>query len=492
MQFDNKRRITLRKEAEKRFVSAPAVDSPTRPVGELLHELQVHQVELEMQNEELRRAYVALEESRDRFVDLYEFAPVGYLTLTHEGTIAEINLTAVALLGMVRKRLLHRRFAKFVVPEDSDRWHRHFLYALQHGERQSCDLALMRTDGTILYARLDCLYTATGATSAVRVALTDITESKRVEDELIAVKRQLQATLDAIPDLLFEVGSDGRILDYHSPRTDLLAAPPEVFLGKTLSEALPTDVADVCELAILEASEKGYSIGKQYELQLPHGKFWFELSVSRKPIEHGKQPNFLFLARDITGRKQAEEQIHDMAFYDSLTKLPNRSLLKNRMDQAMAASNRSGRYNALLFLDLDNFKPLNDVYGHDVGDALLVEVAHRISICVREVDTVARFGGDEFMVMLSELNANKAESATLAGIVAEKIRAALAKPYALKIRHAGHEETSIEHRCTASIGVELFINHEAGAKEIVKCADMAMYQAKEAGRNQVRFYEPNV
>ena len=108
------------------------------------------------------------------------------------------------------------------------------------------------------------------------------------------------------PDLLFEVGLDGRIHDYHSPRTDLLAAPPEVFLGKKFSDVLPLDVADVCMSALSEAHEKGHSIGKQYELQLVHGRFWFELSVSRKPVNTGQEPRFIFLARDITERKQTK------------------------------------------------------------------------------------------------------------------------------------------------------------------------------------------
>ena len=155
----------------------------------------------------------------------------------------------------------------------------------------------------------------------------------------------------------------------------------------------------------------------------------------------------------------------------------------------MAASKRSGRYGALMFLDLDNFKLLNDMYGHDAGDLLLIEVARRITGCIRQVDTVARFGGDEFVVMLNELGVNKTASVTQAGMVAEKIRTTLSVPYVLTIRQDGNVETTVEHRCTSSIGVVLFINHEASPEDILKWADMAMYQAKESGRNQVRFYE---
>jgi len=140
-----------------------------------------------------------------------------------------------------------------------------------------------------------------------------------------------------------------------------------------------------------------------------------------------------------------------------------------------------------MFLDLDNFKPLNDLHGHLAGDALLVEVASRLKKCVRETDTVARIGGDEFVVMLAQLNKDKAISKSEAALVAEKIRIALAEPYILKI-----SENSIhvvEHHCTASIGVTLFLDHKKSQEDILKLADNAMYQAKDAGRNRIRFHD---
>jgi diguanylate cyclase (GGDEF)-like protein len=144
-----------------------------------------------------------------------------------------------------------------------------------------------------------------------------------------------------------------------------------------------------------------------------------------------------------------------------------------------------------MFLDMDNFKPLNDNHGHATGDLLLVEVAHRISSCVREVDTVSRFGGDEFVVLLSELDIDKAKSVAEAGIVAEKIRVALAEPYLLTIRKNGKEEILLEYHCTSSIGVVLFMNHVISEEEILKRADMAMYQAKNDGRNRIHFFDAN-
>ena len=154
-----------------------------------------------------------------------------------------------------------------------------------------------------------------------------------------------------------------------------------------------------------------------------------------------------------------------------------------------AASKRSGHYAALMFLDLDNFKPLNDQHGHGAGDLLLIEVAKRLTSCVREVDTVSRFGGDEFVVMLSELVADKDESISQACGVAEKIRALLSEPYLLKIPSVGGADEDVVHHCSACIGVVLFVNHEASQDELLKWADAAMYQAKKSGRNSIRFHK---
>lgn len=144
--------------AEARLVSKPQPEIAARSTEELLHELQVHQIELKMQNDELRRAQVTIEESRDRYVDLYDFSPVGYLTLNHEGLIDEINFAGAALLGVERGKLLHRRFAPFVAEEDRDRWHRHFLNVLTRDDVPAYELALQHDDGPRSYARLDCLH----------------------------------------------------------------------------------------------------------------------------------------------------------------------------------------------------------------------------------------------------------------------------------------------------------------------------------------------
>jgi PAS domain S-box/diguanylate cyclase (GGDEF) domain len=203
--------------------------------------------------------------------------------------------------------------------------------------------------------------------------------------------------------------------------------------------------------------------------------------------KNGHIEKLIGITEDVTERKNAEEQLLSFAFYDSLTQLPNRRLFNDRLEQAMVASKRSGYYSALLFLDLDNFKTLNDTRGHDTGDLLLIEVAQRISSCLREMDTVARLGGDEFVVIISSLDVDKKAAYDKAYIVAEKIRLILAKPYLLRCKQADNLESVVEYNSTASIGVVLFINHNASKEEIIKLADAAMYAAKAGGRNQVRF-----
>lgn len=154
----------------------------------------------------------------------------------------------------------------------------------------------------------------------------------------------------------------------------------------------------------------------------------------------------------------------------------------------MATSQRKKCYGALMFLDLDNFKPINDTHGHLAGDLLLIEVAQRLKRCLREIDTVARFGGDEFIVVLSELDTDKAESYKEAYLVAEKIRLTLAETYHITLNYEDKASTHIEHSCTASIGVVVFLGQEVSIDDLFKHADTSMYQAKESGRNSIRFY----
>ena len=210
-----------------------------------------------------------------------------------------------------------------------------------------------------------------------------------------------------------------------------------------------------------------------------------DVEVQSIPILYNGKRAVQVAINDVTERNLMHEQVRQLAFHDPLTGLPNRRLLEDRLGQAMATNRRNSRFGALMFLDLDNFKPLNDTHGHKAGDLLLIEAANRLSQCIREMDTVARFGGDEFVVMISELDTDRNQSASSACLIGEKIRIALSQPYLLKIKRDNAEEISLQHHCTASIGLALFDGNEPCQDDILKLADSAMYQAKEAGRNQV-------
>jgi len=300
--------------------------------------------------------------------------------------------------------------------------------------------------------------------------------------------------------LLFEMANDGIFLqdatgfvDCNRKGAEMYGVEKEELIGHSPCEFAPKLQPDgrlSAEVAgdRIQAAKRGEP--QQFEWRaLRADGTTIDVDISLNRIEYSGAVYLLSIVRDITQRKLAEEQIHYYAFYDALTRLPNRRLLNDRLRQTMLASKRNSHFGALMFLDLDNFKPLNDAHGHDAGDLLLIEVAHRITGCVREVDTVARFGGDEFVVMLSDLDIDKAESFAQASGVAEKIRSSLAEPYVLKLRQDDVEKT-IVHHCTSSIGVVLFINHEAALDDIIKLADRAMYHAKEGGRNTIRFFDP--
>ena len=298
------------------------------------------------------------------------------------------------------------------------------------------------------------------------------------------------AVLDAIPDLLFELDLDGRYIEYHSPRSDLPAAPAESFIGKTVADILPPDAAEVCLSALSEAHQKGSSMGKQFVLQLPHGTFWFELSVSRKAADSGQKPHFIVLSRDITERKEAENRTFKLAYYDTLTGLPNRQHFLERLAQEVERAQRQGTKLAILFIDLDEFKGINDAMGHNTGDLILQWAADRIQNGMRQYDVVsrakadetevelARLGGDEFTALVANI-----EQPEHAFKVAHRIRELMHRPFVLD---------SCEVVLTASIGIAVYPDDGMDAASLLKHAHSAMYHAKDMGRDNCQFYSASL
>lgn len=298
--------------------------------------------------------------------------------------------------------------------------------------------------------------------------------------DLMAARHQLHSVVEAIPDPIFEIGLDGVYHSCHAPASSILPMPADRLIGRNVFDVLPQKAAEVTMEALRRAQVDGSSQGEEYALVLADETHWFELSVVRKEGVDAEL-RFVVMTRDITGSKSAKSEIRRLAFYDPLTDLPNRRLLQDRLEQALTRSGRKRRHGALLLIDLDNFKALNDTWGHAKGDLLLKQAALRLVACVRDSDTVARLGGDEFVVLIDDAGGSPAEVIATSRAVADKVLAKL---------HAPFDVDGRVHRSGCSIGVAPFGFDLLSGDEILKRADVAMYQAKAAGRNTVRFFDP--
>ncbi len=289
-----------------------------------------------------------------------------------------------------------------------------------------------------------------------------------------ATQQQLRATIDAIPDPLFEMDEEGVVHSAHSQRAELLTAPAAQMIGQRVGEILPAAAAQTVMGALAEAQAQGWSTGRQFMLDLPDtGPTWFELSAARKPLVPGAPPRFILLARDITQQRLAQDRIQRLAHFDPLTGLPNRVLLAERAQRHIAEEQVRGGSLAMLFVDLDHFKNVNDSLGHRIGDILLVAVARRLEALVREQDTVARLGGDEFLVLLP------ATTAAQAAEVANQLLASVAQPFQMD---------PYELTTTLSIGIAMYPADGDSFDTLYQRADAAMYRAKQSGRNRHGFF----
>ncbi len=441
---------------------------------ELLRSLQERQLALNAQNGALRSAQLALNTRREHYQHLFEYAPVAYLTLNADGLITEANVVAGELLGADPVKLLLQPFSNFVATEFADTPH------LNGGsdslKPHDYDIGVCRSDASSRHVQVNSIRSEDGT---VRLTLTDITVRHQQEHDL-----RIAAIAFESQDGIFLTDENHRIIRVNRAFTRITGYSEQECIGQT-PRLLRSDRHDDDFYALMQESIEntgGWS-GEIWNKRQNGEVYPAHLTITADCSQNGLPGTYFATLVDITNSKLAEDEIRSLAFYDPLTQLPNRRLLLDRLQQALSGTVRSNKKGALLFIDLDNFKSLNDTLGHHVGDMLLQQVAERLRACVREDDTVARLGGDEFVVVLEGLSTQVVEAAAQTEIIGNKILTALNLPYLLGVH---------EHRSTPSIGITLFNEHDCGMEDLLKQADIAMYQAKKAGRNTWRFFDPKM
>ncbi len=298
----------------------------------------------------------------------------------------------------------------------------------------------------------------------------NLSDLKHVEAEAELKEHMLAATFEVIPDLFFLMKVDGTIIDYHASDKVNLYMSPADFIGKSMTEMLPNKIADKFKGNITKVITQGGVISFEYDLVFPHGVIYFEARITY--LADNKQ--IIAIVRDITEQHQASELIKKHALYDTLTGLPNRFLALDRLSQMLTEAERTNEKTAVLFLDLDDFKKVNDSLGHEVGDKLLVESSIRLSKIVRKEDTIGRLGGDEFILLLRGLTDNQNALS-----IVENLLESFRNPFNIDDR---------ELILTLSIGIAMFPDNGKDSSELLRNADTAMYKAKSLGRNTYSFF----
>ena len=432
----------------------------------------------------------ARHESEERFRALFNQASVGVALLdTSTGRFLRANQRYADIVGYGPGEMLELNIQALTHPDDLETDAQH-LERLKTGE-----VPEYRLEKRYIHKRGHSVWVdltvspmwVPGTTPDHHIAVVqDITSRKRMEDTLRTNEHRLRGILERLPMGLCLVQPDGRI-SFRNQRYVQICG---------YTEAEVPDVDTWWERAYPEREEResvrqgwreaaqsaqagdGVIPGAEYLIRCQDGQLR-PVEVSGVQVEGGH----LVTMQDLSQRKAAEEEINHLAYYDPLTRLPNRRLLMDRLQQALATSARHGRSGALLLLDLDNFKTLNETRGHDSGDHLLLQVAHRLRGCVHEDDTVARQGGDEFVVVLEDLGDNPEEAAARSEEVGQRILATLREPYMLN---------GTAHHSSLSMGVTIFSGMRETVDELLKRADLALYQAKNAGRDTLRFYDPQM
>ncbi len=411
-----------------------------------------------------------------RYKQVIDAAMDGYWMANTDGFLEEVNEAYARMSGYSMRELVGMHISQLEAHENPDEVKSHTEKLMEQGYGRF-ETQHRHKDGRII---------------DVEVAVTFLPEAGKffVFSHNITLRKQADQAL-RVAAATFEMheaivitDAEAKIIRVNSAFTDITGYSSEDVMDKNprMMSSGRHDMTFYVAMwrAILETGSWAGEIWDKRKNGEIYPK-WMTITAVKN--QRGETTQYVAIFSDITERKRAEEEIRNLAFYDALTQLANRRLFIERFQTALASSSRYGGHGAILFIDLDRFKYLNDTLGHDYGDLMLVEVATRIKSCVREVDTVARFGGDEFVVLLENISGEEQEAAQKAAGVAEKIREALSQPYSLKGQ---------ECRSSPSIGISLYHGNDAPMEVLIRQADEAMYQAKDAGRNNVRFYDPQM
>ncbi|OIR01892.1 putative diguanylate cyclase YegE [mine drainage metagenome] len=414
-----------------------------------------------------------LQAVQQRYKQVIDAAMDGYWMVNMEGILEEVNEAYANMSGYTMRELVGMHVTRLEANENEAEFREHVDKVMMQGYGRF-ETQHRRKDGRVI--DVEVAVTFLPDAGKFFVFSHNITLRKQAEQAL----RVAAATFEMHEAILI-TDAQASIVRVNSAFTDITGYSSEDVIGRN-PRIMSSGRHDKAFYAALwkQILDIGSWAGEIWDKR-KNGEIYPKwMTITAVKNQRGETTQYVAIFSDITERKRAEEEIRNLAFYDALTQLANRRLFIERFQTALAASVRYGGHGAILFVDLDRFKHLNDTLGHDYGDLLLIEVAARIKSCVREVDTVARFGGDEFVVLLENIGGDGLEASHKAGGVAEKIREALSQPYHLN----GQECLS-----SPSIGISLYHGNEESMEVLISQADAAMYQAKEAGRNNVRFYD---